>query len=164
MIGVDRPVSYAVQMEDGRIWRRHVDQLRRRLSSTPFTGPPALTGGPALEGLTAAATLSSERIPTASGSADAAAEQPTQPSASTPAASAPLPQTLESGTRRDDGLGTSSDKSKSRTSDEPASAGGGGGGASASVKRPLDGQMVTSSDAGLRRSTRERKPTKFFGT
>ena len=42
VVGVDGPVSYAIEMENGRIWRRHIDQLRRRLNENTFTGPPAI--------------------------------------------------------------------------------------------------------------------------
>ena len=30
IIGVDGPVSFVVKLEDGRIWRRHLDQLMRK--------------------------------------------------------------------------------------------------------------------------------------
>ncbi|CAI7934975.1 Hypothetical predicted protein, partial [Podarcis lilfordi] len=31
VVGVTGPHSYQVALEDGRLWRRHIDQLRRRV-------------------------------------------------------------------------------------------------------------------------------------
>jgi len=42
IVGIDGPVSYVVKLEDGRTWRRHTDQLRKResaLSGNLPTGP-----------------------------------------------------------------------------------------------------------------------------
>ena len=41
IIGTDGPVSYVVRLFDGRIWRRHGDQLRRRQSAEPISPPEA---------------------------------------------------------------------------------------------------------------------------
>ncbi|XP_043193613.1 uncharacterized protein K02A2.6-like isoform X1 [Amphibalanus amphitrite] len=41
IVGTDGPVSYVVRLFDGRLWRRHGDQLRRRQSAEPISPPEA---------------------------------------------------------------------------------------------------------------------------
>nr|XP_034959040.1 uncharacterized protein K02A2.6-like [Zootoca vivipara] len=46
VVGVTGPRSYQVALEDGHLWRRHIDQLRRRVgnldtATVPPTAPPA---------------------------------------------------------------------------------------------------------------------------
>ncbi|XP_058023889.1 uncharacterized protein K02A2.6-like, partial [Ahaetulla prasina] len=40
IVGVTGPKSYLVDMGDGRVWRRHIDQLRKRIQNDPETKQP----------------------------------------------------------------------------------------------------------------------------
>ena len=47
IIGIDGPVSFVIKLEDGRVWRRHLDQIRPRgeMSSPSSTGAAADVAG-----------------------------------------------------------------------------------------------------------------------
>ena len=196
VVGVDGPVSYAVRLDDGRIWRRHIDQLRRRLNCEMFTGTPALTAD-AEATLAPAATGSSAALaPAATGSsaalAPAAPVRGTAPSlpaelrrplpgpsrfasaelppgapavasaavtppreTSVPGSRVPLLEAPESGPTRGARAGAALDESTSVRA----------GAETTTPEQPMTVPVTSdASSAGVRRSGRLRKPTKFFGT
>ena len=175
VVGVDGPVSYAVRLDDGRIWRRHADQLRRRLSCEMFPGTPALTAdaeaaatpAASVEGATSSTTPSPELRRSPPGpSSFAAAERPVwmpemaaaavaPPSESTASgAHVPPPERPEPGPLLGDGAGASSGESVLR---------GAGADASSGESVSLSDGAGSDRNTGPRRSSRVRKQTEFFG-
>ena len=163
IVGIDGPVSYVVRLEDWRIWRRHVDQLRRRLSDELFPGTPALTADgetasvPAavLEGATSSASRSAV-LPEPSSSAPGELRcrprggTPVAPPSPAPGSHAPLPET------------SAPVPPLACCADAPCVASGAGG-ASASARQTLTEPVPVSVGDGVRRSGRIRKQTEFFG-
>ena len=171
VVGVDGPVSYAVRLEDGRIWRRHTDQMRRRLSCELFPGDPALNGDSteaATEGTAPSTTAPTELLRPPPGPLELPVCVPEAAPAKSlfPEPHAPAPVEPRSGKPRDARAesalrGACADASSTLSAGAESTVGGPSASASLSESVPIGGGA---SDTGVRRSGRRRKQTEFFGT
>jgi len=152
IMGVDGPVSFVVQLEDGRVWRRHKDQLRRKhdaVSSSPATGASADVTGRDGE-----LRCQLEASPTTPPAADAHPREASDVTSDPERHPAESPHTA----------GGQSGASPDRPSDKPDSPDSGQTAAAPHSECTARAQTPHRGNGEpVRRSTRVRKQTDFFG-